>query len=101
MLAHILFVTKNLLQLLFEFLTTQPTGDDVSLRVEKERVGDGIEMVGFTGSILGVDDLRIGNGVFFDGGHGVGRLVSDGHTEDLQPFVLVFIVGSYEDWYFL
>ena len=98
MLVHIGFgsivVSKNFGQLLVNILSTQTTGDDVSLRVEKECVGDGTEMVGLGGDFLCVDDLRIRYGVFFYGGLGVGRFVGYCDAEDLEATVMVQVVGS-------
>ena len=97
-LVHYLLVIINFLQLLFDVLADQPTGKDGAVGGEEDCVGNTVEFIEVVGTILRVEDLRIGYLQLGDCFQGCFRLVFDGNTKYCQTFVLIFIIGCDKSW---
>ena len=88
-------------ELCLQFFAAKIARDDVAFGVEEQDVRNAIKLVGFDGYSLGVDDLRIGDAEFLDGGFGMSGLVGNGNAKDLQAFSFVLLVGGDEVGRFL
>ena len=73
--------------------TSQTTCEDCAVWSEKDDVGNALDVVCFGGSLLRIDDLRVGNAVFLDCSKTAFWLVPRCNANNLQAARLVFIVG--------
>ena len=84
--------------MLFDVLADQPTGKDGAVGGEEDCVRNTVEFIEVVGTILRVEDLRIGYlqlGYCFQGCF---WLVFDGNTKYYQSFVLIFIIDCDKSW---
>ena len=99
--GHELLFVEYLFEFLVDVLTTQSSGEDGAIGGKEDGVGDSAEMIGTGSNPLSVDDLRVWNDVFLDGGFGVDRLVGDSYADNLEATVAVLIVGGDDSGNFL
>lgn len=92
--ARLFVFWEYLFKFSVDLLSAKTTGEDGAIRGEEDDVGDASDMVGIGGNLLGVDNLRVGNAVVFDGLQRVFGLVLYGDADDLQAAILVFVVGG-------